>query len=120
MGRSLPSGCRLRRPKTSLRNDISLKKLAGQITRILPIFGPQISPPEAARHSHMRSAGQMLAKATAHPVPGLTRDLCLRHVSDQAGFASTAVTRTAENLNSGILPNGSRAGLVRMLAAAST
>ena len=29
-------------------------------------------------------------------------------------------TRTAENLNSGILPNGSSAALVRMLAAAST
>ena len=33
---------------------------------------------------------------------------------------STASTRAAQYLNSGILPNGSSAGLVRMLAAAST
>jgi hypothetical protein len=32
----------------------------------------------------------------------------------------SGTTRTAQNLNSGILPNGSRAGLVRRLAAAST
>src|SRR5262249_32930132 len=34
--------------------------------------------------------------------------------------ASTASTRAAQYLNSGILPNGSSAGLVRRLAAAST
>ena len=33
---------------------------------------------------------------------------------------STTSTRAAQYLNSGILPNGSSAGLVRMLAAAST
>ncbi|SDR56750.1 hypothetical protein SAMN05519103_05465 [Rhizobiales bacterium GAS113] len=49
--------------------------------------------------------------------PQAGRGKALRYSA--ATLTPTALTRAAQNLNSGILPKGSRAGLVRRLAAAS-
>src|SRR5205823_8173932 len=48
------------------------------------------------------------------------RDRDDRYSAATLAAGSTASTRAAQYLNSGILPNGSSAGLVRGLAAAST
>lgn len=69
----------------------------------------------AFRHLHWRHRGHSLA--VCQNLYGL---LSTNPYYSAATGASTFSTFTAENLSSGIFPNGSRAEFVRMFAAAST
>src|SRR6516165_3148346 len=74
--------------------------------------GPAPNPPQtlvAAAHAAREAPGEENPeRVTAH------------QSYSAAAFAAARVTFTAQNLNSGIFPNGSSAGLVRRFAAAST
>ena len=73
--------------------------------------------PDVCRSGEVKRVGAICGcEAIRHRICRLPNDVVAYSAAD---CSSTFSARTAQNLNSGILPNGSSAGLVSRLAAAS-